>query len=182
MSPPTNTATVNSLYREHHRWLKNWLVARVRCSHTAADLAHDTFVRLLASQTWHGFDTLAAARAYLRTTARNLCVNHWRRQEIERAWRETLAAQPEAHHPGADREVMIIEALEEISAILQSHSAKGARAFILAVICGMTDDAVGAELGISGRMVRKHVARIMAACLTSHARQTALELAAEPVT
>ena len=61
----------------------------------------------------------------------------------------------------------------EISAMLASLSAKATRAFILAVACGMSDDEVGAELGISGRMVRKYVAQAMLGCLNTRARQTA---------
>jgi RNA polymerase sigma-70 factor (ECF subfamily) len=50
----------------------------------AADLAHDTFVRLLTGRTERCFTHPAEARAYLKTTAQNLCINLWRRQEIER--------------------------------------------------------------------------------------------------
>ncbi len=167
---------VAALYAEHHGWLRSWLRRRLDNAADAADLAHDTFVRLLASRTQHRFDSVGEARAYLRTTAQNLCINQWRRQEIERAWLDTLAATPEEHYPSAERQAIVLQALEEISAMLHSLSPKAARAFTLALICDMTDDEVGAELGVSGRMVRKYVAQAMTACLTLHARQTALEL------
>ena len=170
---------ISTLYSTQNGWLQGWLRRKLGDACEAADLAHDTFVRLLASRTQQRFDSIAEARAYLRTTAQNLCINQWRRQEIERAWLETLATAPEACYPSAERQAIVLQALEEISAMLQSLSPKAARAFTLAVICGMTDDAIGAELGVSGRMVRKYVAQAMTACLTLRARQTVLELRQE---
>lgn len=170
---------VEDLYAGHHGWLQGWLRRRLGCAHQAADLAHDTFVRLIASRTRQRFDSIAEARAYLRTTAQNLCIDQWRRQEIERAWLATLAAAPEAHYPSAERQAIVLQALEEIGAMLNALSPKAARAFTLAVICDMTDDQVGVELGVSGRMVRKYVAQAMTVCLTLRARQTALELRGE---
>ena len=48
-----------------------------------ADLAQDTFLRLLNSSVKRQFDSGAQARGYLRKTAQNLCIDLWRRQEIE---------------------------------------------------------------------------------------------------
>lgn len=178
---PSIQQTVHTLYSDHHGWLQGWLRQRLGCVHQAADLAHDTFVRLIASRMPQRFDNIAETRAYLRTTAQNLCINQWRRQEIERAWLDTLAAIPDHHYPSAERQAIVLQALEEIGAMLHSLSPKAARAFTLAVICEMTDDEVGAELGVSGRMVRKYVAQAMTACLSLHGRQTAFELRQEYV-
>lgn len=171
--------SVEVLYLDHHHWLQGWLRRRLGNAADAADLAHDTFVRLLGSHTRRRFDSIAEARAYLRTTAQNLCINQWRRQEIERAWLDTLAATPEDHYPSAERQATVLQALEEIGTLLHALPPKAARAFILAVICDMTDDQVGAELGVSGRMVRKYIAQAMLGCLTLRARQTADELRRE---
>jgi RNA polymerase sigma-70 factor (ECF subfamily) len=171
---------VENLYCDHHGWLLGWLRRRLGCAADAADLAQDTFVRLLAGGSRQSFDNAAQARAYLRATAQNLCINLWRRREIERAWLETLAARPEEHTPSVERQVVVLQALEEISAMLHTLSPKAAKAFTLAVVCDMSDDEVGAELGISGRMVRKYVARAMLACLELRACQTVAELRREP--
>ncbi len=165
--------SVESLYRDHRGWLLGWLRGRLGRAAEAADLTQDTFVRLLGSKGRRPFDSTAQARAYLRTTAQNLCINLWRRQEIEQAWRDTLAATPAAHHPSAERSAIVLQALAEISELLHRLPARTAQAFTLAVVCQMSDDEVGAELGISGRMVRKHVARAMLGCLTLQARRTA---------
>lgn len=178
---PTGPATpaIATLYSDHHGWLQGWLRRRLGSAAEAADLAHDTFVRLMCSGTGRRFDSLAEARAYLKKTAGNLCINLWRRQEIERAWLETLAAAPEAFYPSAERAAIVRQALEEVIDLLRALPPKAARAFILAVVCDLTDDEVGRELGVSGRMVRKYVARAMLACLTLRARETTVELGRE---
>ena len=176
-SPPHSE--IAALYVDHHSWLMGWLRRRLGSAAEAADLAHDTFVRLLVGKTQRRFCSAGEARAYLRTTAQNLCINLWHRQEIERAWLDILAGAPEATYPSAERQAIVLQALEEIVRTLQSLSPKAARAFTLAVVCDMTDDEVGAELGISGRMVRKYVAQAMLACLSLNARQTAAELRQE---
>ncbi|WP_416390945.1 sigma factor [Alloalcanivorax xenomutans] len=35
------------LYSDHHGWLLGWLRKKLGCSQHAADMAHDTFVRVL---------------------------------------------------------------------------------------------------------------------------------------
>ena len=171
--------SVELLYSDHHGWLHSWLRRRLGCEAEAADLAHDTFIRLLGSHSRLHFVTVAETRAYLRTTAQNLCINLWRRQEIEQAWLATLSNTPEAHVPSTERQVIVLQALEEISVMLTSLSAKATRAFTLAVACDMSDDEVGAELGISGRMVRKYVAKAMLGCLSTRACQTVAALRQE---
>ncbi|AXM96565.1 sigma factor [Pseudomonas plecoglossicida] len=38
------------VYTEHNTWLKQWLYRKLGCSAQAADLAQDTFLRILQSQ------------------------------------------------------------------------------------------------------------------------------------
>ncbi|MET4576395.1 sigma-70 family RNA polymerase sigma factor [Ottowia thiooxydans] len=178
-APSPALAEISALYVDHHGWLQTWLRRRLGSAAEAADLAQDTFVRLLSGHTGRVFASALEARAYLRTTAKNLCINLWRRQEIERVWLEILAAAPEVAYPSAERQAIVLQALEEVGLMLQSLSPKACQAFTLAVVCDMTDDEVGAELGISGRMVRKYVAQAMLGCLKLGAYQTTLELRQE---
>lgn len=178
-SAHTFSPSLETLYCDHHGWLQSWLRRRLGNASEAADLAHDTFLRLISGQSQRRFDSMLEARAYLRTTAQNLCINLWRRQEIEQAWLDTLAVTPEDLYPSAERQAMVLQALEEISAMLQTLSSKAARAFTLAVVCEMTDDEVATELGVSDRMVRKYVAQAMLGCLSLRARDTVAELCQE---
>ena len=167
---------VESLYLDHQQWLQAWLYRRLGNAADAADLAHDAFLRLLLKPAPRGFDSGGHARAYLRQMANGMCINLWHRREIEQAWLDTLAAQPEAEAPSAERQAMVLEALHEIGAMLLGLPPKAARAFLMAAACEMTDREVAEELGVSTRMVRKYVAQGMLCCMRLQARVTLTSL------
>lgn len=175
-SPPS----VDTLYAEHHSWLRTWLQRRLGNAADAADMAHEAFLRLIMKPAPRGFHSPLEARAYLRSMAQGMCINLWRRREIEQAWLDTLAAQPQDAAPSAERQAIVLEALHEIATLLHDLSAKAAQAFLMSTLCGMTASEVGSELGVSSRMVRKYVAQAMLRCMRAHAAQTAAELRTSP--
>ena len=79
---------VHNLYASHHGWLRNWLRKRLGNTFDAADLAQDTFIRIIEARRKPGAQelTLHEPRAYLTTVARHVLCNHHRRQSLERAW------------------------------------------------------------------------------------------------
>nr|WP_050978284.1 sigma-70 family RNA polymerase sigma factor [Bordetella petrii] len=174
-SPPIDT-----LYADHHAWLRAWLQRRLGNAADAADLAHEAFLRLILKPASRGFGSPLEARAYLRAMAQGMCINLWRRREIEQAWLDTLAAQPPAYAPSAERQAMVLEALQEIAELLHSLPGKAAQAFLMSAVCGMTAADVGGELGVSSRMVRKYVAQAMLRCMQAQAGQTAAALRHAP--
>ncbi|MGV8294512.1 sigma factor, partial [Pseudomonas aeruginosa] len=44
----TSPQPIEVLYGDHHGWLRGWLRKRLGNAFDAADLAHDTYVRILA--------------------------------------------------------------------------------------------------------------------------------------
>lgn len=159
------------LYGNHHSWLLAWVNWRLGNAADAADLAHDAFVRLL-TRPCH-FDTAQQARTYLRKMANGMCVDLWRRRNLEQAWLEALAAQPEPVTSSAEQQAIVLEALGEIDAMLRELSPKAAHAFVMAVACEMTDREVADVLNVSSRMVRKYVAQAMLCCMKLEARLAA---------
>lgn len=153
---------VGRIYRDHHGWLLAFLHRRLGNPCDAADLAHDAFLRLLRRP--RAFDSHGGARAYLSTIARGLCVDLWRRQSIEQAYFSALVSQPRPSAPCPERQATVIQVLCELDALLQRQPAKAANAFVMAVIEGRRDKDVAEALGVSDRMVRKYVARIMLEC------------------
>jgi RNA polymerase sigma factor (sigma-70 family) len=156
---------VQVLYTDHHGWLHGWLRRRLGCTHHAADLAHDTFVRLLTRPASRGFGSFGEARAYLRTAASGLCVDHWRRREVEQAWLQALAARPEPQAPSPEHHAMVIETLLEIGDMLSRLSEKAAKAFVMAQLDGTRYRDIAVELGVSERMVKKYIAQAMLQCV-----------------
>lgn len=61
------------------------------------------------------------------------------------------------------------QALMEIDQVLSALGDKPRRAFLLAQIHGLGYAAIGAELGVSERMIKKYMAQAMLHCLKSDA-------------
>lgn len=157
---------VHVLYSHHHGWLLGWLRRRLGDACVAADLAHDTFVRVLARRALLEFEE---PKAYLATVARGLLVDHWRRQDIERAWLETLAATPESVAPSPEERSLVLEALCRIDALLDQLGPKVREAFLLSQLDGLTYREIGERLGVGERMVKKYMAQAMLHCLQADA-------------
>lgn len=155
---------IHTLYSDHHGWLYGWLRKKLGCAHNAADVAHDTFLRIIASR--DALLGIQEPRAFLTTTAKRLLVDRVRRQSIEQAYLSELAhaAETLAGHPSPEQTLATLQALEEISAALQGVSAKAREAFLLHYLDGQTHAAIAVQLGVSTRMVRKYLVQALANC------------------
>nr|WP_154379019.1 sigma-70 family RNA polymerase sigma factor [Duganella guangzhouensis] len=151
-----------SLYSSHHGWLHNWLWRKLGCRDGAADLAHDTFMRVLDGG---AVPPLREPRAYLSTIANGLLVNHWRRLTLERAYLDALAVQDEALAPSPEERALVLEALMQVDALLDKLPAKVREAFLLSQIDGLTYAVIAVQLRVSERMVKKYMAQAMLQCL-----------------
>ncbi|MFT3814778.1 MAG: sigma-70 family RNA polymerase sigma factor [Acidovorax sp.] len=152
---------IQTLYRDHHGWLRDWLRRQLGCSHNAADLAHDTFVRLLSRQ--------APAqprdpRAYLTTIAHGLVVDFHRRRALERAYLESLAALPEPQAPSPEERAIVLEALVAIDAMLDGMKPAVRQAFLLSQLEGLAYAQIAARLGVTVRTVNNYMLKALEHC------------------
>jgi len=154
---------LHRFYADHHGWLNGWLRRQLGCSQRAADLAQDTFVRVLSKD--DDMATIREPRAYLHTIAKGLLINHWRRRQIEQAYLDALALQPEPVVPSPESQALIVETLLRIDAMLAQLPTRVRSAFLMSQLHGMTYAAIAAELGVSERMVKKYMAQAMLHCL-----------------
>lgn len=159
----TESYQPHQLYTDHHGWLHGWLRKKLGCTHMAADLAHDTFLLVLRKRE---LTPLREPRAYLTTLAHGLLVNHWRRLDIERAYLETLAAQPQKAAPSPEEQALLLETLYALDALLSKLPAKVRSAFLMAQLEDLTYAVIATQLGVSERMVKKYMAQAMLHCLT----------------
>lgn len=162
MSPDSRSSDVRSLYIAHHGWLRSWLLRRLGNAFDAADLAHDTFLRVLRN-----LEPVREPRAYLATIAHGLMVNHWRRQDLERAYRDTLATVADTLAPSPEEGALLLDALCELDALLNQLNPKARAAFLLAHLEGHTYLEIAERLEVSERMVKKYMAQAMLHCLTA---------------
>lgn len=157
-------APFEALYQTHHGWLQGWLRQRTGCGQDAADLAQDTFLRLLSKE--RDLTPVREPRAYLTKVAHGLLVNQWRRRAIERAYLEALATQAPAAVPSPEARELVIATLLEIDALLRTLAPKVRTAFLLAQLDGLGYRAIAERLQVSERMVKKYMAQAMLHCLT----------------
>jgi len=161
MPPADHACPIDSLYQENQPWLRGWLYSRVGCSEAAADLAQDTFVRLLKTGK---VPPQMESRRFLARIAKGLMIDHYRRQQIEQAYLESLCQMPEALTPGPETHHAIVEALTEIDALLDGLPGKVSQALLMRQLDGLSYAAIAKALGVSISSVEKYVARGLAAC------------------
>lgn len=157
----SSSLDVQSLYSDHHGWLHNWLRSRLGNAADAADLAQDTFLRVLLKPERL---ELRTPRAFLRTIARGLVIDLWRREELERAYLESIAHLPEAEVPSAEARQSVLDLLENIARLLDGLKPKVRSAFLLAQCEGIPHAQIAEQLGVSQRSVERYVAEALYHC------------------
>ncbi|WCM54408.1 sigma-70 family RNA polymerase sigma factor [Pseudomonas sp. WJP1] len=157
--PPAHP--VETLYNAHHSWLNGWLRRKLGCPDSAADLAQDTFMRVLTARE---APQIVEPRAFLTTLAKRVLSNHYRRQDLERAYLQALAQMPELFAPSEEEKAIILQTLVELDQLLDGLPRLVKRAFLLAQVDGLTYPQIAAELGISIATVKRHLSKAAMRC------------------
>lgn len=157
----------HSLYAHHHSWLYNWLRRSMGCSHTAADLAQDTFMRILARRETVAQPPLQEPRAYLWAIAKGLVVDHLRRRSLEQAYLEALAHLPETCSISPEEQEILLQTLHRIDALLDQLPAQVRQAFILSQIHGLTYAEIAQQMNLSLRTIKRYMQQGFAQCITA---------------
>lgn len=152
---------VDLLYRSHHSWLSTWLRQRVGCHAHAADLAQDTFVRLLKARP---AQPLREPRAYLSSIARGLMIDQFRRKALEQAYLESLSALPPSETPSEEQRWVILDVLERLDRLLMELKPRVRQVFLHAQLDEMSCQKIAEHLRVSRATVERDLAKAMAAC------------------
>lgn len=162
------TDPVGAVCVQHYGWLRAWLGGRMRHAgrEVVEDLAQDTVVRMLASPARLQRIELRQPRAYLTAVAKTVIASWLRRQSLERAWLQALAALPPRHHPSAEAQCLIVEALNEIDAMLASLRPPVRQAFVMATLEGRSQRDIASVLGVAVPTVKGYVRQAYLRCLS----------------
>lgn len=170
MSVPTlidaHHRAMHALYSEHHGWLQNWLRGKLGSAADAADLAQDTFLRILASHDAAQREAIRQPRAYLTRIATCVLISWRRRQSLELAWLEALATLPEPLQPSPEQQSVIVETLHEIDALLDTLRPRVKQAFLMATLDGMRQKDIAEALDVALPTVKKYIHQGFLTCLS----------------
>lgn len=158
------TDPIGNLYSEHNGWLQGWLRKKVGCSHQAADVAQETFLKLL---TGRGNSQIREPRALLTHIAKCLVVDHWRRQDVERAYLDSIAHLPEPLAPSPESQLLVIEAILRVDAMLSGLAPRTREMFLLAQLEGLTLAEIAERIGTPVITVRRHIQKALLTCMTA---------------
>jgi RNA polymerase sigma factor (sigma-70 family) len=153
---------VEALYHEHHGWLVRLLRRKLGNVDNAADLAQDTFARILSGG--EAIPAVREPRAYLTTIASRLTAQYFRRLDLERAYLAALAAQPEDTVPCPETRMLVIEALTAVSMVLDALPARTREIFLLSQLDGLTYPQISTRMGVTVNVVQKAMGRAYAHC------------------
>jgi RNA polymerase sigma factor (sigma-70 family) len=168
-APPRGEA-FETLYTDHHHWLKGWLLRRLSCTHHAADVAQDTFTNMLEMPE---LPVLREPRAFLKVVASRLLINRHHRQRVEDEVLRTVAILAEADNARSPEDLSAQRQLlgQVLTLLLQELEGNCGQAFLLARVDGWSYRDIAAELGVSETRVKQYLAKALAHC---HARLSQL--------
>lgn len=149
-----------------YRELLNFLHRQVGDRDAAADLAQESYARVLAAQ--RSGPPVMDGRALLYRTARNLVIDQHRRAALRR--HDSLDEVAASDEPPAPQHLQPEEALVRQQTVhgyvqvIENLPPRCREAFVLHVIDGLPQAEIAARMGISVSMVEKHVVRGTLAC------------------
>lgn len=152
---------IGQMFKSDYRWLCARVARAMDCPHGAQDIASETFLRVLALP---DPSAIREPRALLTTIARRLMYEGWRRQDLERAYLETLALAPQQVHPSPEERLLLIETLLEVDRLLNGLSAKAKAAFLYHQLDGLTYAQIGERLQVSVSRVQQYMADAFKRC------------------
>ena len=142
---------------EHYEELIGTWTRRLKNRQQAEDLAHDTFVRVLESDS----TVVEQPRAYLHQTARNIAVDAYRRED-RRAAMELEAVHHDLPVTGDPEHFMhAIQLADSIERALSELPVNCRKVFVWQKIEGLTQAEIAERLGLSKNMVEKYMIRTL---------------------
>lgn len=164
-SLPSHDADVDAFVRDTQADLLNFFRRRVAYPQDAADLAQESWSRLMR---YRQDQPPASLRSLLFTIAHNVLKNHWRWSSLHRREQPTdfTTVDVVSEMPGVERQWQVRRHLEALEAVVADMPDKRRTVFLLSRVEGLTNVQVARRCGISVKMVEKHLAKAIVQCRT----------------
>ena len=159
----TGDMDAGQLYRRHHPWLVGWLRRKLANGQDAADVSHDTFLRLLSLD---DLDTLREPRAYLLVIASRLLINRYRRDRVENEALRQVAILMRTVEERTPAEIVAARSLLRRLLLMLAEELpdRVRRAFLLSRVDGLSYAQIADRLGVSESSVKQYLARALVHC------------------
>lgn len=133
------------------------------CPQNAADLSHDTFMRLLLQSE---LPVLKEPRAYLLVTANRLLINLSRRYRVEE---ETLHSMAMLVSGQSGQDVAHVTAVRQLLErvllmLIDELDARSRKAFLMSRVDGMTYAEIAGVMNVSENRVKQYLVKALAYC------------------
>lgn len=154
---------LDAFAREHQAELLAFFQRRVPSRPDAADLAQESWTRLLR---YRRESSPRALRMLLFSIARNLLSNHWRRGRLHGVEQPTdfTGLDLPSEIAGPARQADARQSLLRLEAAVAALPPKCRAVFLLSRIEGLANAEIAGRCGISVKMVEKHLARAIVQC------------------
>ena len=162
-SESSRDADVSAFVRENQTELLNFFRHRLTQSQDAADLAQESWSRLMR---YRQDQPPSALRSLLFTIARNVLKNHWRWRSLHQLEQPTDFTEQDvvSDAPGVERQWQTHRYLRAVEAIVSAMPDKRRTVFLLSRVEELSNAEVAQRCGISVKMVEKHLAKAIAQC------------------
>ncbi|MDR2331353.1 MAG: sigma-70 family RNA polymerase sigma factor [Comamonas sp.] len=167
MPQPSLLTDVETIFRQHHAWLRGRLMLRASSHSEAEDVASETFLQLTEKGRSAEGEMLDIRhpRALLSTIAKRILIKLWQRQDLEAAYESTLRHMPEAMALSPEMHAMLVEAICQIDRALAALPLPVKTVFLLSRLEGMRYPQIAEHMGISLATVERHMRRALLQCL-----------------
>ncbi|WP_395396199.1 sigma-70 family RNA polymerase sigma factor (plasmid) [Novosphingobium sp. BL-8A] len=161
--PDRSAKDLSAFAREFHGTLADHTRKMMRGAPEAEDIAQESWAKVLSGIASGG--TIANLRGYLLKVARNLMIDHRRREAlgIETWAPEDAVARIADPQPSAEHQLITRDELRRMDAIIQAMPARPRQVFRLSRFEGLSFAEIGRRLGISRQTVHDHMTKALIA-------------------
>lgn len=152
----------NHIYQDYQSSLVLWFKHKLHNHHSSEDLSQEVFYRALKSN--YRFEEIKEPKAWLLGIAKHVIIDHWRHQQIERGYLETLPSITQDDYPSTEHQICMCETLNQVQQTLEKLPNRVAQVFLLSQLEGMTYRTIGQQLNISQATVKRDMKQAFSAC------------------